>query len=125
MRTAFHHDGKYGFVDYDEDNKEILVTHPDKEVRLTVKDYLTNPHMFIVPSGETGVVGDRVLVKAKPTESSRHLNMALSEMYFNTGVHVDWSHKDNRPSNDEKQYFSNANKPIIKSIDGDEEYELI
>jgi len=133
MRTAFHHDGKYGFVDYDEDNKEVLVSHPNNDVRLAVKDYLTSPHRFIMSDYKEGIVGNRRIETKKPTESSHHLNMALCEMFFNTGVHVDWAHKNNILSRAEKNLANGGhesivasnNKKILKSIDGDEQYELI
>ena len=113
MKIAIHQDGKYGFVQYNAPNGQLMVTHPDGRVRQRARDYLNKDRGFTV----VGNHNSREIVYSKAVASHQFMDMALCEMFYNTGVHVDWNHADND--------FEGANKPILKSMDGDVDYEII
>lgn len=97
MKIAFHKDGDYGSIAYDEGNQDVLVTHKDPKIRSKVYDYLTSKRPFDVPTNpDSPMWGGYVQVDAEPTEDRTYMGMALAEMHFNTGIHVDWNHTDNR-----------------------------
>lgn len=121
-KVAIHFGGKTGFVAYDHVNKEVMITHPNENVRRVVHDYLANPHDFVVSDSPPGCVGGRKKETATPTESPQRMAMSLCELHANTGVHVNWDHPDNRFSQDDN---TTANKPILKSIFGTGDFEII
>lgn len=133
MKVAIHHDGKEGFVSYNPGNHEIMVTHPDEKVRNTVRHYLTNDRDFVISGSHSlDQVGNRLIITSKPNANVQHMCMGLSEMFHHTGVHTNWDHKDNNLDDltrlfkmDEPDPNAGADKPITKSIFGDDEYEII
>jgi hypothetical protein len=130
MKVNIHHEGKEGFVKYNKGNHEVMVTHPDEQVRNSVRDYLNTERTFIV-NGEDheNVVGNRVPMRMLPTADKHAMTMALCEMFHNTGVHVNWGHEDNDIKDitavDEPDPNAGADKPIVKSLFDDEDYEII
>lgn len=121
MRIHIEKDGKQGTVLYDDKNSEVLISHPDDKVRRVVHQYLTNSRDFKVPTPTaSNAVGGYHIVNIVPTHHPAFFDMAMNELNGATGVKVDWSHKDNKGSS----YFEEPNKPIVKSIDG-QDYEII
>lgn len=121
MRVAIHKDGIPGTVKFNVDRGEIMVSHPDEEVRNTVRRYLTTERTFTIPGKH---VGQKWMEDHTPTDHPMYLDMALCEMFHRTGVHVDWSHHDNEgwryPGDDNTE-----DESVVKSIDGDGEYQII
>ena len=136
MKVAIHHDGKEGFVSYNSGNQEIMVTHPDERVRNTVRHYLTHKRHFTIPgSNNLHEVGNRKIVELAPIQNPMSMAMGLCEMSHHTGVHVNWGHEDNRLKElsegiEDPKVETNpdpnakADKPIVKSMDGND-YEII
>lgn len=106
-----------------------MVNHPEEEVRQLVKSYLNKEKEFILPaSNHEDVRGHRIKMRAVPTSDDNLLEMALCELHHNTGVHVNWAHPDNKSHHSRKQLVSDntkANKPIVKGLDDDQDYEII
>lgn len=129
MKIAIHHDGKYGFVHYNKGDQEVMVTHPNPKVRNTVRHYLTNERTFIVPGDDNiNHKGNRLPVQLMPNKDEGTMQMALCEMFHNTGVHVDWGHEENGYTStplSQPDPNAQADKPIVKSVFGDEGYEII
>lgn len=126
MRVAIHHEGKEGFVKYNRGNHEIMVTHPNELVRNTVRHYLNNERTFTVDGASSNNNrGHRMLLRANPNESDYTMKMALTEMFHNTGVHVNWGHEDNDLSEPDVDPNAQADKPILKSVDGDDIFEIL
>jgi hypothetical protein len=132
MKVSIHHEGKNGFIGYNQGNQEVMVTHPNELVRNTVRHYLNTQRDFTVSgSNNLDEKGNRVILHTSPKESGENMMMGLSEMFHHTGVHVDWGHKDNdfkdmHTHNDTKSDpNSKADKPIVKSIFGDDGYDII
>lgn len=130
MKVAIHHNDKHGFVKYNPGNQEVMVTHPDEAVRNTVRHYLTNERTFITAgSSDLDKKGFRVPIYSKPNESVDTITMGLCEMFHNTGVHVNWGHDENELKEitgaNEPDPNAQADKPILKSLFGEEDYEII
>lgn len=129
MKINIHHEGKEGWVHYDPLGEEVMVTHPNAEVRNTVNHYLTNAKTFTMPASEHR--GSFMNIQAKPVDSTDFMNMALTEMYHTTGVHVNWGHEDNEEGKGSTHKVlqadtnSKADKPIVKSLLDDEDYTII
>jgi hypothetical protein len=125
MKVAIHHGGDTGFVKYNQGNQEIMVTHPNEQVRNTVRHYLTNSRDFTVAGSKNlDEVGNRMILHTSPNKSAETMQMGLSEMFHHTGVHVNWGHEDN-DLGDKKDPNAKADKPILKSLFDDEGYEII
>lgn len=119
MRVSIHHSGEYGWVEYEPSNKEVMVTHPNEEIASRVRQYLKRDREIAVvdPNLPEGAVGGKRHMVVTPLSSSENLDMALTEMYHAIDVHVDWSKKEM----DE----DNPNKVILKSLFGNDEYDII
>jgi hypothetical protein len=102
-----------------------MVTHPNELVRNTVRHYLNNERTFIIAgSSNPDHKGHRIPIRANPNESDSHMKMALCEMFHNTGVHVNWGHEDNDLT-EQPDPNAQADKPILKSIDGEDIFEIL
>lgn len=114
MRFNIERDGKKGTVLYDPHNKEVLVSHPDDNVRRVVHQYLNTERDFTVPAtNDPHVSGSRMTLTGTPVHHESLLDMALNEMHTMTGVKVNWNHEGNRGSSATKEH---ANAPIVKSL---------
>ncbi len=129
MKVAITHGGDTGFIRYDEGSRELMVTHPNEKVRNTVRHYLSHTRTFTVPaSNDLRLVGNRVQKDLVPRDNKGNMNIALTEMQFHTGVGVDWGY-GGAPEDPTKDPIvdpnAEADKPILKSIDGDDTFEII
>lgn len=122
LRIAIHYNDKYGFVKYDPESQEVMVTHPNSKVREVVYKYFTTTRGFVTEVGEVeeGSTGVTNLVYVSPVESVEYVEMALCEMFFSIGVHVDWNHEHNQYPDDDT-----VEKSQVLSIFGDDEYQII
>ena len=100
-----------------------MVTHPDPSIKKKIRSYLTSKKEFTV--APTEAVGSRALVEAIPTDSIEFMDMALCEMFFNTGVHVNWGHSENDSSYRKPDPNAKADKPIVNSVDNDAKYKIV
>lgn len=80
-----------GTVVYDEKEKKALVIFPDEEIEETINDYLTKIQSFRIPQSQK--IDDFEVMKAKPIDNETFFSLALSSMYSEIDVWVDWSKK--------------------------------
>lgn len=117
MKVAIHHKDDYGWVEYDSVSKEVMVTHSNEAVKNTVSHYLGEERDITVPIGDEKSLGDRSIVSIKPLENQSNLEIALTEMYHATGVHVDWGKNDD--------IEEDGDKVIVKSLFSNDQYDII
>ncbi len=79
---------EFGNVIYDEKTKELEVDLDNTIMKNAVSSYLRTEREYWIPTGD-GIDEFRV-DKAKPTESLMYMELALSSLWGNTGVWVDW-----------------------------------
>lgn len=78
-----------GYVHYEEDTKEVLVSFSNEQIRRKIYKYLTTEREFILPASSE--IGDYMKHITVPTENLGFFELSLCEMYHSIGVHVDWS----------------------------------
>lgn len=77
-----------GYVEYDDENKKVIVVLANEEGRLKAEKFLSTEHEIKIPH-ETLL--DFTAEKINPQASAEDLKIALTRLWENTGVHVDWS----------------------------------
>lgn len=114
----------YGQIHFITSEEQVLVTHPDPNIRNIVKTYLTTERTFVEMEDheDEDIRGAIYKVTAVPTESEHRMRMALGEMRARTGgITVDWSHEDHRGPDSTRPKPENT----YKSLFGDDEYDII
>jgi hypothetical protein len=96
FRVGIEHEGKKGWITYDEQKKEFKVEHPDTNIVKAVTEYLNTKQEFRIP--ESDRLDDFRVDVVLPGESRMYAKLALSSMYGKTGVLVLWDLKENVPS---------------------------
>jgi hypothetical protein len=136
MKVVFEHGGKEGMLHYDEHGHQVMVSHPNKKVSDIVKVYLNKERDFVVSGEKAGnTVGNRMIISGRATDNPNLMGMALSEMRAHTDISVKWDDPRNRDSMSVREHNmeminqhdknAKADKPIIKSLDDDTDYEII
>lgn len=129
MKVVFEHGGKEGILQYDEHGKQVMISHPDKKVRDVMRVYLNKERDFVVSGENMGNhVGNRLMISGQAIDSPNFMGMALSEMRAHTDISVKWDdprNKDSMSVRKQNLESANVNKPIVKSLDGDTDYEII
>ncbi|MBQ7477155.1 MAG: hypothetical protein IJT06_07155 [Selenomonadaceae bacterium] len=77
-----------GYVEYDDENKKVVVVLANEEGRQKAEKFLSTAHEIKIPH-ETLL--DFTAEKIYPQSSVEDLKIALTRLWENTGVHVDWS----------------------------------
>ena len=114
MRVSIYTDNDdRGYVNYNPFTREVIVQHPNQNIRKRVYRYLSSKQDIGISKGnEIGSVG---ITTVNPLDNSTTLQIVLCTMYNKISVHVDWSDalydKDNSLDNEE----------VVKS----EEYEIV
>lgn len=88
FRVAIHFRNDNGYIEYDPNTKQIKVLLADEGKRQEVEKYLAAEH-FIRSANKTLV--DFQPAKTIPYENVEQLKLALTRLWENTGVLVDWS----------------------------------
>ena len=88
MKVAIKFESKKGFVHYNEQTKEITVELPDEVVKKKVENYLSTRRVFRIP--ESNRLDDFRENYAYPFENVTYFKLAMSTLYNNTNVWVDW-----------------------------------
>ena len=87
-RVAIHYGNDCGFVEYQAADKKLNVLLDHAEKRQEVEAYLTRRHTI-------RKAGQRLLdfseVDILPVDNVEDLKLALTRMWQETGVYVDWS----------------------------------
>lgn len=86
-RVAIHHDNDCGYIEYDIDAKKINVILDDAVVRRAIEAYLTSRHKLRHAESLT----DFSETTARADESLKAFKLALTKLWVNTDVLVDWS----------------------------------
>ncbi len=78
-----------GTVVYDVQKKEIIVNFlEDEGIKKDIKAHLSKEHVFLIP--ESNVIDDFRKEKGFPKDNLTFFQLALCELYINTGVWVEW-----------------------------------
>jgi len=88
MKLKIRHEGKEGYVKYDEKNKEVEVYFPDDFIETEVYNYLNNKRVFRIP--ESNRIDDFREDLAYPYDNMTYFELAMSSLWGHTGVLVDW-----------------------------------
>ena len=77
-----------GYVEYDAENKKVIVVLANEEGKLRAEKFLSTTHEIKIPH-ETLL--DFTAEQINPQADVESLKIALTRLWENTGVHVDWS----------------------------------
>ena len=77
-----------GYVEYDAENKKVIVVLANDEGRQRAEKFLSTTHEIKIPH-ETLL--DFTAEQINPQADVESLKIALTRLWENTGVHVDWS----------------------------------
>jgi len=86
--VAISYGENLGYVEFDEATKKVIVVLGDEEGRLKAEKFLSEVHEIKIPH-ETLL--DFTTEKINPQADAESLKIALTRLWENTGVHVDWS----------------------------------
>ena len=86
--VAISYNGALGYVDYDGEAKTIAVTLADEEGKHRAEEFLAKDHVINVP-GET--LRDFSPVTITPNADVESFQLAMTRLWEETEVHVDWS----------------------------------
>lgn len=86
--VAISYKNSLGYVDYDGDTKAIAVTLGDAEGKRLAEEFLAKERVINVPH-ET--LRDFTSETVVPNADVRSFQLAMTRLWEETGVHVDWS----------------------------------
>ncbi len=87
--VTINYNCSYGYVEYDATNKTATVHLPIEGVRKSVEKFLQTPITMDVP--KAGNVRDFVTKTMSPLDSIASFKDALTRLWVNTNVRVEWS----------------------------------
>lgn len=87
-RVAVHYKNDNGFIEYEPVSRKLHVLLQDEVKRCEVENFLTTEHWINAPQNTIKDFTSRLV---RPTESLSNLELGLTRLWQNTGVHVDWS----------------------------------
>lgn len=87
-RVAIHHDNDCGYIEYDIETRLAKVVLTDAAKRRAVEAFLQSKQALREAQGTLRDFRD---LTAVPTESLAALKLALTQLWQQTGVFVDWS----------------------------------
>ena len=88
MKIDIYRDEITGFVEYDEEVKEVDVFFPDEIFEKLVKRHLTAKQKFRIP--ESNKIDDFREDFVVPTDERTYMELALCTLLANTDVQVNW-----------------------------------
>ena len=86
--VAISYGENLGYVEFDEATKKVIVVLGDEEGKRKAEKFLSEIHEIKIPH-ETLL--DFTSEKINPQADAESLKLALTRLWENTGVHVDWS----------------------------------
>jgi len=89
-KVTFNIDQTYGYIAYDEANKEITVTYPDEKMSATILNWLQQEHTINTPD-ENGTVHDFSSKTYLAKNSKKDFQTVLTRIWEELDVHIDWS----------------------------------
>lgn len=88
FRVAIHYGDAVGTIEYDDVRHDFCVHLADAEKRREVEEFLCAKHVFNIARK---TLRDFQACEFFPVESVDKFKIALTEVWKNTGVFVDWS----------------------------------
>jgi hypothetical protein len=88
-KVVVHFAAEYGQIEYDVQGKTVHVVLNDPDKKNAVEKYLSEPHVMDSADGNDVHTFHEKRVLA--TESLESMKLALTRLWQNTGVYVDWS----------------------------------
>jgi hypothetical protein len=88
-KFSIHFAAVFGRVDYDSTEKTFQVFLDDAGYKKAVENYLSLPHVIQNADGDDLRTFHPLTVV--PTENLESFKLALTRLWQNTGVYVDWS----------------------------------
>ncbi len=86
--VAISYGENLGYVEYDEAARKVIVVLGDEVGKRKAEEFLAQVHEIGIPH-ETLL--DFTIEKINPQADAESLKLALTRLWENTGVHVDWS----------------------------------
>ena len=86
--VAISYKDNLGYIEYDAENKKAVVVLADDEGKNKAEEFLQNVHKIAIPH-ETLL--DFTEEDINPQADVESLKIALTRLWENTQVHVDWS----------------------------------
>lgn len=86
--VAISYKENLGYIEYDAENKKISVVLADDEGKKKAEEFLQTTHKIAIPH-ETLLDFTEEIINPQADEKS--LQIALTRLWENTQVHVDWS----------------------------------
>lgn len=86
--VAISYKENLGYIEYDAENKKISVVLADDEGKKKAEEFLQTTHKIAIPH-ETLLDFTEEIINPQADEKS--LKIALTRLWENTQVHVDWS----------------------------------
>ena len=89
FKVVIHFAAEYGQVEYNEATKTARVVLADAEKRQAVEKYLNEPH--VIPNADGDDLRTFHPKSLVPTDDLDSFKLALTRLWHNTGIYVDWS----------------------------------
>ena len=86
--VAISYKDNLGYIEYDAENKKAVVVLAENEGKQKIEDFLSKIHEIEIPH-ETLL--DFTAEKINPIADVKSFQIALTKLWEETGVHVDWS----------------------------------
>ncbi|MBO4401278.1 MAG: hypothetical protein J5809_05485 [Selenomonadaceae bacterium] len=86
--VAISYGENLGYVEYDEAARKVIVVLGDETGRRKAEEFLAQVHEIGIPHK---TLLDFTTEKINPQADAESLKLALTRLWENTGVHVDWS----------------------------------
>ena len=86
VAISFHDD--LGVITYDTDKKSVSIELANDEGKSRVEKFLSEPHEIQIPHQ---TLMDFTVETIEPLASVESLQITLTRLWEETGVHVDWS----------------------------------
>ena len=86
--VAISYEKDLGYIEYDGNTREARVTLANEKGKKLTEDYLNQVHEISVPHD---TLMDFTKENIEPLSDEESLKTALTRLWNNTGVHVDWS----------------------------------
>jgi len=88
MKVKILYEDKEGFVKYNEEDQEVSIDFPDEEMADEIERFLTSHRAFRIP--ESDRIDDFRVDYAYPYEERTYFELAMCELFSETGVWVNW-----------------------------------
>ncbi len=81
--------GRYGYAEYNDKQKTVNIVLERPEVKEKVNAFFNKELTLEIPKGDN--LQDFVAITINPLESEKNFNLALTKLWVNTDVKVEWS----------------------------------